>query len=75
MPIDIEKETVDLSGFKKIHKEESEPEKEPEEVKGAPMKDYPLVEIEEIYKLGSKELVAVFEDVKAPQTDYYTIDQ
>lgn len=70
----LEKEKVDISGFKKIVQTEETKQKEPEEVKGAPMKDYPLVEIEEMFKINSKELVAVFEDVKAPQTTYYSVD-
>lgn len=45
-----------------------------EEVKGAPNKTYPLVEITEMFKINSKELAAVFESVKSSQSSYYSID-
>jgi len=67
---------LSISGFKKIMKTEEEEEKKViEEVKGAPNKTYPLVKIEQFFKVGSRELSSVFEDVKASTKDYYTIDE
>mmetsp|Transcript_32851 Transcript_32851/g.37613 ORF Transcript_32851/g.37613 Transcript_32851/m.37613 type:complete len:158 (-) Transcript_32851:601-1074(-) len=69
----IEKAKFDISGFNKVHVEEKV--EEVEEVKGAPIKEYPVVEISEVFKLNSQELVSIFEDVGSPQTTFYTIDQ
>lgn len=73
--LDIENSKIDYSGFSRIEQTEESKKDKIEEVKGAPGKSYPLVEIEQVFKLGTKELAAIFENVKAAQSTYYTIDQ
>jgi len=70
-----EKAKIPITGFRKvIQTEDEEEEKKVEEVKGAPNKSYPLVEITQFYKVGSKELAAVFEDIKEDGTQPLSID-
>jgi hypothetical protein len=44
-----------------------EEDKGVEEVKGGSVKEYPVVEVVEVFKLGSKELASIFQIMKVDQ--------
>lgn len=60
-------EDEDISGFKRVEVEVEEEDKVVEEVKRGPMKEYPVVEVTEVFKVGSKELAQIFDIMKVDQ--------
>lgn len=72
---EIEKAKINISDFKKVVQSTEDKKEEVEEVKGNPNKTYPCVEIEETYKIHSKELQLIVDFVqKASESEFYSIN-
>ena len=67
--------SVDISGFRKIIVEDTDDSKtNVEETKGAPNKSYPLVEIQETFKINSKQLEQICTKAGEKVGRYYSVN-